>query len=175
MWCSVIFSGQNKYQIYKSIPYGIPEDTLPYLSRRLTENKAVLNGARREKSLLKSALKERMSFKQRHEYWRWTITSMSWKLLFVDTGRRNELIQIIIISLYSSSNPLIAIENAKRRIKLICSIVDFEYITSWRRTMRALHVHLLDYLILDIINIYERIKRYVYWSVYENHMFYDKF
>ncbi|KAK3084368.1 hypothetical protein FSP39_012325, partial [Pinctada imbricata] len=55
-----VILGQSNYKVYKSIPYGIPEDTLPYLSRRVTENRAVLDGARRERILLKATLKERL-------------------------------------------------------------------------------------------------------------------
>lgn len=49
--------------MYKSVPFGSIDDTLPYLLRRLLENRSVLNGVRRERDLLSSALKHRMKQK----------------------------------------------------------------------------------------------------------------
>ncbi|XP_071163980.1 hydroxyproline dehydrogenase-like [Mytilus edulis] len=55
--------GRAGYLVYKSVPYGSIEDTLPYLLRRLLENRSVLNGVRRERELLRSALKHRLKQK----------------------------------------------------------------------------------------------------------------
>ena len=46
--------------MYKSVPYGPLEEVLPYLSRRVAENRAVLSGARKERELLVSELRRRV-------------------------------------------------------------------------------------------------------------------
>ncbi|XP_041347932.1 hydroxyproline dehydrogenase-like [Gigantopelta aegis] len=52
--------GKEGFLAYKSIPYGSLRDTLPYLSRRAQENRAILQGTRRERELLKAALLDRL-------------------------------------------------------------------------------------------------------------------
>ncbi|XP_076452706.1 LOW QUALITY PROTEIN: hydroxyproline dehydrogenase-like [Babylonia areolata] len=52
---------QNGFLARKSIVYGSVADTLPYLSRRAQENKAVIQGARRERGLLRAELRHRFS------------------------------------------------------------------------------------------------------------------
>ncbi|XP_071092876.1 hydroxyproline dehydrogenase-like [Haliotis cracherodii] len=52
--------GYDGYPVYKSIPYGTVTDTLPYLSRRAQENRAILQGVRQEKDLLRAAFKGRL-------------------------------------------------------------------------------------------------------------------
>ncbi|EFX65779.1 hypothetical protein DAPPUDRAFT_204241 [Daphnia pulex] len=47
------------YVVYNSVPYGSLFDVLPYLSRRATENRAVLKGTRRERTLLARELRAR--------------------------------------------------------------------------------------------------------------------
>ncbi|KAK7463136.1 hypothetical protein BaRGS_00038281 [Batillaria attramentaria] len=51
--------GVNGFLACKSMPYGRVEDTLPYLSRRAQENKAVLEGSRKEHALLTTELRRR--------------------------------------------------------------------------------------------------------------------
>ncbi|XP_037610574.1 hydroxyproline dehydrogenase [Sebastes umbrosus] len=48
------------YAIYKSVPYGSVDDTLPYLVRRAQENRTVLQGIRKERDLLKQELYRRL-------------------------------------------------------------------------------------------------------------------
>ncbi|XP_032429573.1 hydroxyproline dehydrogenase [Xiphophorus hellerii] len=48
------------YPVYKSVPYGSVEDTLPYLVRRAQENRTVLQGIRKERDLLRQELRHRM-------------------------------------------------------------------------------------------------------------------
>lgn len=48
------------YVVYNSVPYGSLFDVLPYLSRRATENRAVLKGTRRERTLLAQELRSRL-------------------------------------------------------------------------------------------------------------------
>ncbi|KAL3851870.1 hypothetical protein ACJMK2_015570 [Sinanodonta woodiana] len=55
--------GQNGYLVYKSIPYGSIEATLPYLHRRALENKAVIGSTRRDREIAREALIQR--FKQK--------------------------------------------------------------------------------------------------------------
>ncbi|EHB14050.1 Putative proline dehydrogenase 2 [Heterocephalus glaber] len=52
--------GQAGYAVYKSIPYGSLEEVIPYLIRRAQENRSVLQGARREQSLLSQELQRRL-------------------------------------------------------------------------------------------------------------------
>ncbi|CAL1599386.1 unnamed protein product [Knipowitschia caucasica] len=48
------------YSIYKSVPYGSVDDTLPYLVRRAQENRTVLQGIRKERDLLRQELHRRL-------------------------------------------------------------------------------------------------------------------
>ncbi|KAF3704462.1 Hydroxyproline dehydrogenase [Channa argus] len=48
------------YAVYKSVPYGSVDDTLPYLVRRAQENRTVLQGIRKERDLLKQELSRRL-------------------------------------------------------------------------------------------------------------------
>ncbi|XP_026170631.1 hydroxyproline dehydrogenase isoform X1 [Mastacembelus armatus] len=48
------------YAVYKSVPYGSVEDTLPYLVRRAQENRTVLQGIRKERDLLRQELRRRL-------------------------------------------------------------------------------------------------------------------
>ncbi|XP_071318294.1 hydroxyproline dehydrogenase [Trachinotus anak] len=48
------------YSVYKSVPYGSVEDTLPYLVRRAQENRTVLQGIRKERDLLRQELQRRL-------------------------------------------------------------------------------------------------------------------
>uniref|UniRef100_A0A2P2I5C5 Proline dehydrogenase n=1 Tax=Hirondellea gigas TaxID=1518452 RepID=A0A2P2I5C5_9CRUS len=51
--------------VYKSVPLGTVSEVLPYLARRASENRSVLQGARREKQLLMRALRDRMMMSSR--------------------------------------------------------------------------------------------------------------
>lgn len=51
------------YAIYKSVPYGSVDDTLPYLVRRAQENRTVLQGIRKERDLLRQELHRRLRLK----------------------------------------------------------------------------------------------------------------
>lgn len=57
------FTASKGYAVYKSIPYGTVEEVLPYLARRVIENKSVLEGARKEKTLLNKELWHRIGGK----------------------------------------------------------------------------------------------------------------
>ncbi|KAK2820335.1 hypothetical protein Q5P01_023294 [Channa striata] len=48
------------YAVYKSVPYGSVDDTLPYLVRRAQENRTVLQGIRKERDLLRQELSRRL-------------------------------------------------------------------------------------------------------------------
>ncbi|KAF6734776.1 putative proline dehydrogenase 2 [Oryzias melastigma] len=48
------------YAVYKSVPYGSVDDTIPYLVRRAQENRTVLQGIRKERDLLRREFKHRM-------------------------------------------------------------------------------------------------------------------
>lgn len=54
------FSAKEGYAVYKSVPYGSVEDTLPYLVRRAQENRTVLQGIRKERDLLKQEFYRRL-------------------------------------------------------------------------------------------------------------------
>ncbi|XP_056285370.1 hydroxyproline dehydrogenase isoform X2 [Pseudoliparis swirei] len=49
------------YAVYKSVPYGSVDDTLPYLVRRAQENRIVLQGIRKERNLLRKELYRRLT------------------------------------------------------------------------------------------------------------------
>lgn len=51
------------YVVYKSVPYGSVDDTLPYLMRRAQENQTVLQGIRKERDLLKKELFKRLTLR----------------------------------------------------------------------------------------------------------------
>ncbi|XP_041829500.1 hydroxyproline dehydrogenase isoform X3 [Melanotaenia boesemani] len=53
------------YAVYKSVPYGSVDDTLPYLVRRAQENRTVLQGIRKERDLLRKELKQRLGLSLR--------------------------------------------------------------------------------------------------------------
>lgn len=48
------------YSVYKSVPYGSVDETLPYLVRRAQENRTVLQGIRKERDLLRKELNRRL-------------------------------------------------------------------------------------------------------------------
>nr|CAD7408891.1 unnamed protein product [Timema poppensis] len=48
------------YIVYKSVPMGPLNQVLPYLARRVAENRSVLRGARKERELLQQELKHRV-------------------------------------------------------------------------------------------------------------------
>ncbi|KAG7277578.1 hypothetical protein CRUP_013896 [Coryphaenoides rupestris] len=51
---------EQGYAVYKSVPYGSLEDTVPYLVRRAQENRTVLKGIRKERDLLQLELRRRV-------------------------------------------------------------------------------------------------------------------
>uniref|UniRef100_A0A8C7MXX6 Proline dehydrogenase n=1 Tax=Oncorhynchus kisutch TaxID=8019 RepID=A0A8C7MXX6_ONCKI len=51
---------QQGYLVYKSVPYGSVDNTLPYLVRRAQENRTVLQGIRKERDLLRLELHRRL-------------------------------------------------------------------------------------------------------------------
>ncbi|XP_051530945.1 hydroxyproline dehydrogenase [Myxocyprinus asiaticus] len=51
---------QHGFSVYKSVPYGSVDDTLPYLVRRAQENRTVLQGIRKERDLLRQELRRRV-------------------------------------------------------------------------------------------------------------------
>ncbi|KAM7370818.1 hypothetical protein PAMP_010338 [Pampus punctatissimus] len=53
------------YAVYKSVPYGSVDDTLPYLVRRAQENRTVLQGIRKERDLLRQELRRRLHLRLR--------------------------------------------------------------------------------------------------------------
>ncbi|KAK3581260.1 hypothetical protein CHS0354_032987 [Potamilus streckersoni] len=55
--------GQNGYLVYKSIPFGSIDATLPYLHRRAMENKAVVGSTRRDREIARKALIQRFQEK----------------------------------------------------------------------------------------------------------------
>lgn len=55
---------KHGYVVYKSVPYGSLDDTLPYLVRRAQENRTVLQGIRKERDLLRQELYRRMGLRR---------------------------------------------------------------------------------------------------------------
>ncbi|KPP77457.1 putative proline dehydrogenase 2 [Scleropages formosus] len=51
---------QHGFSVYKSVPYGSVDDTVPYLVRRAQENRTVLQGIRKERDLLRQEMKRRL-------------------------------------------------------------------------------------------------------------------
>lgn len=58
---ALAFSAKEGYAVYKSVPYGSVDDTLPYLVRRAQENRTVLQGIRKERDLLKQEFYRRLT------------------------------------------------------------------------------------------------------------------
>ncbi|KAL6474970.1 hypothetical protein MHYP_G00160100 [Metynnis hypsauchen] len=54
---------QQGFSVYKSVPYGSVDDTLPYLVRRAQENRTVLQGIRKERDLLRQEVRRRVQEK----------------------------------------------------------------------------------------------------------------
>ncbi|KAL7870065.1 hypothetical protein AOLI_G00140530 [Acnodon oligacanthus] len=54
---------QQGFLVYKSVPYGSVDDTLPYLVRRAQENRTVLQGIRKERDLLRQEVRRRIQEK----------------------------------------------------------------------------------------------------------------
>lgn len=59
----LLLSAQHGFSVYKSVPYGSVDDTLPYLVRRAQENRTVLQGIRKERDLLRQELRRRLKEK----------------------------------------------------------------------------------------------------------------
>lgn len=57
---SSLILAQHGFSVYKSVPYGTVDNTLPYLVRRAQENRTVLQGIRKERDLLRQELRRRV-------------------------------------------------------------------------------------------------------------------
>lgn len=60
----LILLAKEGYAVYKSVPYGSIDDTLPYLLRRAQENRTVLQGIRKERDLLRKELHRRLRLRR---------------------------------------------------------------------------------------------------------------
>ena len=54
------YLGSIGYPVYKIVPYGPVEEVLPYLSRRVIENRGIFDKVKKEKRLLLNELKRRL-------------------------------------------------------------------------------------------------------------------
>ncbi|KAL0095895.1 FAD-linked oxidoreductase-like protein [Phycomyces blakesleeanus] len=59
--------GKNGYSTYKYLPYGMIDQVLPYLVRRVQENSAVLESVSKEQQLLLQEIKKRFLFKKEED------------------------------------------------------------------------------------------------------------
>ncbi|XP_051522560.1 hydroxyproline dehydrogenase-like [Myxocyprinus asiaticus] len=57
---TIQLKSEHGFSVYKSVPYGSVDDTLPYLLRRAQENRTVLQGIRKERDLLRQEIRRRV-------------------------------------------------------------------------------------------------------------------
>lgn len=57
-------AAKEGYAVYKSVPYGSVDDTIPYLVRRAQENRTVLQGIRKERDLLRQEFYRRLGLRR---------------------------------------------------------------------------------------------------------------
>ena len=51
---AVALAGQSGYSVYKYVPYGAVDEVLPYLARRVEENKGLFENLAKEKRLMRA-------------------------------------------------------------------------------------------------------------------------